>query len=198
MSAIRDTEMQVQLTHIGKSGTAVSTVTLRTLGAHALRVDSSSVEGPSVFVLNARSAYAKTGANQPHYIPRRAVAPAGITQIPLFSVLSGWNDQAMRVEYVGLEIQGNSSAHHVRITPPLPATAPGELESPCEVFIDPQSYLVLRIVYLTRAPENLRVSVPTEAAYFDYRVVAGIAVPFHVKYSIRSQLFREHRVISLP
>jgi hypothetical protein len=124
------------------------------------------------------------------------VAGAGITHIPLLSILSDWNDPTMSLEHIGLEKLGDTPVHHVRITPPKEDGAPKELESPCDIFLDQQSFLPLRLIYLTRPPANLRVSAPVEVIYSDYRAVAGIAVPHQVRYTVRGQFLREYRVTS--
>ena len=194
--AIRDTEILAQVTAPRDDGMAMSAVKMWTLGTRNLRIESTSADGPAVLVVNEQAASMKAGGEAAQFIPRRSVANGGITHIPLLSILSDWSDPSTQLEYVGIEKLGNSPVHHVRITQPVPADVPKEVESPCEIFIDSQSLLVVKLVYLMRPPENLRISVPVEVTYSDYRPTAGIAVPFQIRYTLRGQLLRQYQVTS--
>ncbi|SRR6266566_3858336 len=196
LSAIHDTLIQAQVTVPRKDGPVTTGVTIRTMGTSSLRVEASPADGPSILTLNNQQAWLKVGTDPAEYIPRVAIASAGITYVPLLSILANWSDPGMRVEYIGLEKLGISTAHHVRLTPPLEDDLPPELESPCDIFIDPLSFLVLKLIYVIRPPASLVNKVSLEIAYSDYRAVSGILIPYRLTHTINGQLARDYRVTS--
>ena len=193
LAAIRGTEIQAQVAVPKDGGISVSPATIKTLGFQNFRFES----GTSLFIANDQAASIQTGAETPQSLSRRSIGKAGITHLPLLSILADWNEPTMRAEYIGIVKLGNATAHQVRLTPSVSADIPKELESPCEIFIDPQSLLVIKLIYLLRAPGNLRFSAPMEVFYSDYRTFGGIAVPFVVTYKFRGQLTQEYRVTSV-
>lgn len=196
LPAIRDTEFEADIVSSRPGSVSSIAVTVKTLGTNSLRIESNSSAGPSVFVVNNQRASARAGSGEIQFLSRASVANGGITQIPVLSVLSRWNEAGASLEYVGLEKLDGTEAHHVRLTPPLAADFPKELQSPCEVYIDVQSLLVLKLVYLVRPPKNLKVSVPVEVVYSDYRAASGLVIPFQMKYTMRGQQLRQYRIKS--
>ena len=195
LPSILDTKMEAQVSTIGRDVSSTSTVTLQTMGNHFLRTESSAADGISVSTMNDKEAWTKPANGPPEFLPRESFG-GGITHIPLLSVLSDWSQPGMRIDYLGLEKLDAFTVHHIRLTPAIEVGAPKELESPSDIYIDQQSLFVLKMIYLVRSPNDLKQSVMMEVAYQDYKVVSGIAVPYHVIYTIHGQPVEEYRVSS--
>lgn len=195
---LRDTETQAQVTTPGLAGTSTtSSVTIRTLGLGSIRSERTTAQGLAVFTATASSSATQDSTGSVQQVSRSSLGNAGISHIPALSILAGWMNASMRAEYLGLETLGSASVHHIRITPALPPETPKELESPCEIYVDAQSFLVAKLVYLVRRPENLRKTMPIEVTYSDYRNVAGIAIPFRVQYGQQGSVLSDYAVTSV-
>jgi hypothetical protein len=80
--------------------------------------------------------------------------------------------------FIGQESNGSSSEYHIRIQRRIdPALGLGELDSPCDVFIDSSTYFIDRIVFGVRSPSNLRQILFVTVNYEDYRMVSGLMLP---------------------
>lgn len=89
----------------------------------------------------------------------------------------------LSAEYVGLETVGAQTAHHIRLA--RVSSMGNDLDaqltknSQLDVFIEPQSFQVLKISYLHFSENDWRVGWPMEIYYSDYRNVNGILIPFN-------------------
>ncbi len=197
LPVIQDTQATVQLTVLRDRKPVSAPATLKTLGKDMLRVESESLEGKSVFVMNGQGAAMKVGFEEPQRIPRMSVAGVGITHVPVLSILADWADPGIKLEYLGAEKEEAGAYHHVRMQRRLAdGHSLGEYESPCDIYLDPLTFLVAKLVYSVRPPANLLLSEPIEVHYGEYRNVSGILVPFHVTYTLKGQLLSEYRITS--
>lgn len=192
LASVRDTRSVVHFTSYRDGKQESGEAVLKTYGR---TMSSGEVSGRVVFTMDDRRGAVNEGSGESKRVPRMAVASAGITQIPVLSVLADWGSPDVRIEYLGLE-KGDAGAFHVvRMQRKLPEDLPfGEFDLPCDFYIDSQTYLVAKLIYRMRPPINLLHSEPVEIHYGDYRPAGEIAVPFHVTYFIRGQRLSEYRV----
>jgi len=197
LPGIRDTDIRAQVIRPRMGGAIPFAVRIRTLGTKKLRVDADSPEGPVVVWVNGKRAARKVAANEAETFSSLSMGGVGVVQVPVFSVLTEWNDAATSLKYIGLENSVSASLHHIRVMPNADADVPLELRTPLDVYLDAQSLLVAKLVYPARPPSNLRQSVPVEVSYSDYRAVSGLLIPLHVTYSLRGQIISEYRITSV-
>jgi hypothetical protein len=197
VSAIHDTVLQVQVTSADPTGQRTYSGTLKTLAGGMLREDLNLPEGPAVLVQRGGIAQSSQSALPAKLAGAKSLADAGITHIPVFSILKDWADPSLRVEYVGLEKLDAAQAYHVRVhRTPDPKIAGSEFSSQVEFFIDAESFLVSRLIYSMHPATNLAISEPVEVRYQDFRLFSGILVPFQVSSFVRGHLLSSYTVTS--
>ncbi len=91
----------------------------------------------------------------------------------------------MDVSYVGLEDVGGTSAHHIRVS----AGAPGKTKaadsaeriiSDFHIFLDARSFTVVKTMRYIFSPEAIENRSVFETYYTNYKLVAGILMPFTI------------------
>jgi hypothetical protein len=195
-STLHDTVLQIEVTSSDPNGQKTYRGTIKTLAGGMLREDLALPEGPSTVIQRGSVAASSAVQSEPQSQGKQLV-DAGITHIPVFSILKDYANSAIQLEYVGLESFGTTQVHHIRLRRTADPTLPGsELSAPVEFYIDSQSLLVLRLVYSVHPPSNLAISEPAELRYADYRPVSGILVPFQVSTFVRGNLLSAYRVLS--
>jgi hypothetical protein len=194
LATIQDTSATLQVTTFINGNPSVAPATIKTLGRDKFRMDYQSPDGPATFVVNGSQASLKLATGELDALPVKSNFDAGIVHLPALSMLADWVAQDMRLEYIGLEPAGSASFHHIRLTRPSPVPDSKELESPCDIYVNSKTFLVEKLVYLIRQPTNLRHSEPMEVSYSDYRSVSGLAVPFHVTFSIRQKPYTDYQL----
>jgi len=194
-TALQDTSATVRIVS-GNPDMPATTGTIRTLGRDRLRTDWTSSEGASWHIVNATGSFLKLGTKEERFISRKSLPGGGITHLPMLSTVSEWADFRTKLEYLGPEQDGAQTFLHVRILRPASIPNTGEFDEPIEIFLDPQTALIHKVVFPVRAPVNLLISEPMEVVYRDYRVVAGMAVPFRVTYRVRGNLLSECEITS--
>lgn len=66
-----------------------------------------------------------------------------------------------------------------------------EVLQPCDVYLDTQTGLPVKLIFSAHPPENLLISFPVEIGYLDYRAFSGLLVPTRIRHSIQGQLVAE-------
>ena len=194
-TALQDTSATVRIVS-GNPDSPPTTGTIRTLGRDRLRTDWTTSEGASWHIVNATGSFLKLGNKEERFISRKSLPGGGITHLPMLSTVSEWADVRTKLEYLGPEQDGTQTVLHIRMLRPASIPNTGEFDNPIEIFLDPQTALIHKVVFPVRAPVNLLISEPMEVVYRDYRMVAGMAVPFRVSYRVRGNLLSECEITS--
>lgn len=198
LADIHDTVAQLQVTTYRGERTRTGNAVVKTLGREYSRTQTDSSDLQTVLVTRTEAAYLKTGTEKTRRIPLLSLGPAGMSEVPLLSIVGQWQDSSLKLEYAGLETRDGSSLYHLRMRRPNRAhrSELGDFAPACEAYIDPATFLVVKLVYSMRPPANLLYSEPVEVSYADYRPVSGILIPFKVSYRVRGRLVSEHQVVS--
>ena len=98
----------------------------------------------------------------------------------------------MEVVYVGLEKLGATAVHHIRVSAaPQGRVARSDkieaLISEFHLFLDPATYVVLKVRRFAFSPEAIENRSEFETVYGDYRLVGGILMPFKVSNYLSGQ-----------
>src|SRR5262249_39421944 len=104
------------------------------------------------------------------------------------------NSRGMRVTYIGNEIMGTSQVFHLKLEAPPRGKNSHEdaieaLISEHHVFIDQQSFRVLKTSKFVFAPDAVQNRSLWETLYFDYRSVNGVLMPFRIENFVSGQRF---------
>ncbi len=159
-----DSNARWELSHVA----GVETVTLQ--GGHGIaRRNTGQTSLPSWHTKYAR---------QEHYPALLCSLEAGRPNVDIF--------------YVGLEALGNSSVHHIQISAGAPgkskaADAAERVISDFHIFIDAQSFAVVKTMRYAFSPDALENHSVFESYYSNYKPVAGISMPFTITNYIGGQ-----------
>jgi len=179
---IQDTLTQATTTWLQNPAAPATTTTIKTKGPDKLRVDNGSGSALNSVIHNqgrnlrfAGAAWKQgPSANSFHKRPEH---------LPVVLLAYELARPDLTADYIGLETIGTQTAHHIRLA--RVSTMGNDLDaqqtknSRLDVFIDPQSFLVLKISYLQFSETDWRLGLPMEIYYSDYRSVAGMLIPFN-------------------
>lgn len=198
LAAVRDTTAIADVRTVNGDGTTtVQRVTFKTYGQYGVRIETDTAQGQSIFVTDGHKAAVRLPGSEPQRRPRRSLGAIRVPHLPLLSILSDLSEATVKVEYLGLKKSGDGNFHHVRIQGALrPEDGLGEFDAPVEVFIDPTTHLPAKIFYSLRAQDDLRVTIPVELRFSDYRSLNRLLVPFRVSYLIGKKLLAEYSFLS--
>lgn len=116
-----------------------------------------------------------------------------------FSPLGEYTLPTRNVQYVGTEHIGDHSVHHIRLSAVPTDSTPQrveELMSEFHLFIDAQSFLLVKTISFDFSPEIVENRATVETYYDDWRSVGPTLIPFHTARFIYGQKFSETRVTS--
>jgi hypothetical protein len=103
--------------------------------------------------------------------------------------------------YVGLEEVEGRQTYHVRVARVSNLGNPVDEQitknSELDLFIDAQTFLVLKVYYIHLSETDWRRGVPMEIYYGDYRNVDGVLVPFHQRKVFNGTTISEIRITSV-
>jgi hypothetical protein len=123
-------------------------------------------------------------------INRNARAGTEVPLLPLPGLLSDLLRTAGRIEEIGTEPVNGRPAHHLKIFPTIPPGIDSDgvlaAHSTIELFIDSQSFVVLRIAHIASDPTGRR-SLARAVNFDDYRWINGVKVPFSLEETLEGQ-----------
>lgn len=195
--SIRDTRTAVNCWDSQDVSGPATPATIITRGTSDLRVDSQTSKGIASFAITDTSAGSREPGRNADIHPRESFGEFIITHIPELILQVQLANDVETVKYVGLEPDSNRAFHHIRIQGSLDSRAGlGSLDEPVDVFIDAQTLLPAKLIYSIRAPADLATVSRVQVEYADYRSVAGILLPYIVRYSADGSFLSEQHVIS--
>lgn len=187
LSGVSDTRAEITIRSHTGGAIVESTAVLKTLGRKAWRMEGSGAGGNSATVINGDRGSSNANGEAQEF-PVIAVAEAGNWRIPWLSIIGDWNEPDIEATYVGLE--ENGTVHRVRLQR-KPANGFAEVYGPCDVLIDAQTGLPLKLTFSMHPPENLLVDVPVEVDYSEYRQIHGLLIPVRIRFHIGRTLASE-------
>jgi len=184
---IADTRSEVTIRSNEDGQVIERTAVWKTLGHKAWRVETQGPDGSGVFIANDDWAVSRSGSEQEEF-PSVAVGDAGNWRIPFLSILADVDDPGVAVELVEA---GEAKLLHIRLRPRPKKIGLTEVMEPCDVFMDPQTFLPVRLRFSLHPSVNLLVDIPAEVEYRDYKFISGLLIPTQLRYSVRSRLVNE-------
>jgi hypothetical protein len=107
----------------------------------------------------------------------------------------------LSLAYIGLEAVEGHQAHRVRVARVSNLGSPVDEQitknSEIDLFVDAQTFLVLKVSYIHLSETDWRRGVPMEIYYDDYRNVDGVLVPFYQRKVFNGTPISEMRITSV-
>lgn len=183
-NAIQDTVIQATLTAPPSQGGGTGTATFKTKGTK-IRSDASSGGKTGTAIFNNGREYrsAEQGLRQAH---SANADHKRIEHLPALMLMQELARNDFSAAYVGEETLEGRTVQHVRLfrvsTRNAAVDATLTKNSELNIFVDAQSSRIVKISFPYVSENDLRQSLPMEILYDDYRVINGIAIPFHQRY----------------
>ncbi len=188
IAAVADTRAEITVRSFGSDTVAEVPVVLKTLGRKAWRIEGGNAGNGPATVVNGDWGVSQSDGEVRRF-PTVAVAEAGNWRIPWLTIIADVNDPEVEVTYV--EVEQGGGVHHVRLHRKTRDAGLAEVLQPCDVLLDAQTGLPLKLTFSAHPPENLLVSIPIEIEYSDYRAFSGLLIPTRIRHSILGQLMSE-------
>jgi len=204
----------VQVSDVTLTGTATRTagsdvetgaVTLKALGTANSRMDLSTSSGTRSEIRTNASGFPQgtwiglDGTS--HTIASHNCLTDAVWFFPAFSILSQAANVNVLATYVGQETRNGASVQHLRFTQPLSATAdPTGLLTALtteDIYLDPNSFFPVAILFNTHADSNAAVNVAVEIDFSNYQVTGGAQAPTRIQELLNNSLFLDITVQSV-
>jgi hypothetical protein len=188
-AAIQDTVIQATLTEPPSQGGGTGTATFKTKGTK-IRSDASSggKTGTAIFNNGREFRSAEQGLRPAHSANAEHKRIEHLPALMLYQELARPDFSAA---YLGQETLEGNTVYHVRVfrvsnrAPDVDPTFTKNSE--LNIFVDAQTSRIVKISFPYVSENDWRRSLPMEILYDDYRVINGIAVPFHQRYFFSGQ-----------
>jgi len=177
-----DTLVQATITSPNAPDAPGVPTTIETLGPDRFRIDSQTSKG-TVSVVHDRGRYMRSSAAGWKQGPSANSMFKRPEHLPAVLLVYELDQKNLEMTYVGLETLGTASVHHIRLR--RISALGNELDdqmtknSQIDLFIDAQSFLLLKVSYPYFSKIDWRISKPMEIYYENYQNQSGIMVPFH-------------------
>jgi len=159
-------------------------IVLKSSGVDRARRETNNAEGQQVSVVNGTKGHAsQTGHSTkfPHWqmkYARPEHIPAALCKLDLAR-------PRMSVIYLGLELLGSGSVHHIQFFIPAPELVNKverfePLISDFHVYLDAQTFSVVKTKSFAFSPNAIENHSDWETYYSDYRAVSGVLMPFRI------------------
>jgi hypothetical protein len=163
---------------------SVSSVLIKTRGLEQFRLELGSAEQAEVFIVNkGRGWHQMQGRTLP--MSRHTTAYFKADHLPALICGAGRLPQGMRFTYAGTEVVASRPVFHIKLDA-IPqrkneqADAIESLISEYHVFIDQDSFIVLKTSRYVFSPDAVENHSLWETLYSDYRAVDGAMMPFRI------------------
>ena len=187
----KDTSSEMMLVAPTDEQASSGTVLLKTMGKGVWKAEADTLDGASVLVLNGSQGMSQSRSDQQSFLTI-SIAEAGNWFLPAYSIIGEYADPSLNISYLGLE----GSTHHIQLLRTSTDPTLQEVLSPCDVYIDSATSLPFRLTYFLHPPADLKIRIPAQVEYSDYRAVSGVLLPYDVKFSIRGKLIAEYKLSS--
>jgi len=146
-----------------------------------VRNDIADTSGTSTYVANANGASRTLNGTKAN-LPYQASAYPRPEYVPALACVIDLTRPYMSVSYVGVEQVSGRPAYHIQFNAMLPDDKDNSEKAISEfhVFLDQQTFLVVKTQVWAFAPDNITNRSIWETYYDTYRNVNGALMPFHV------------------
>jgi outer membrane lipoprotein-sorting protein len=171
------------------------TITFQVTSAGKCRVDMS-IEGESIsYIVNGNRGFEVFGGKT-RRLPYHSVLNHHLKYLPVFSELTQVGDPAYQVSYLGTQTLNGHAVHHIHTERMYRGQTREQAKvlsrlSATELYIDAQSFLLLKRAQVVPSAINIENSILMEQYFSDYRAIGGVLVPHTVSIYVGNQKVRE-------
>lgn len=171
---------------------ARSELVLRSQGERQMRWDRSPAGGqPESIVTRGAEGTIKQGEKESRLAPWQT-AYSRAEHFPAVVCASELQRPEMEIAYAGLEDVGGAAAHHIAIAAAAKgksqrADAARRITSEFHIFLDPQTYRIVKIRRWAFSPEAMENRSTLEIYYSDYKQVDSVWIPYTLTYFLDGQ-----------
>jgi hypothetical protein len=193
-AAIQDTLVQATITSHGNEGSESGGVIIKTKGPYMIRIDSTESGATTGHIFNKGREFQRSdkGWREP---PSANASHKRIDHLPPLLLAHELARTDFSATYVGQEPIDGRTTNHVRLARVSNFGNGADKiltrNSQVDVWLDTQTSTITKISYPYIAENDMRISVPMEITYDDYRAVNGLLVPFHQKCFLNGQYVSE-------
>jgi hypothetical protein len=112
----------------------------------------------------------------------QSATPVGTTLLPFNLILRELLELNSDIRDLGTDISGAQHIHIVR-----PGMDPDLGRTEYDIYVDLSTLLITKVVFYRRAPANLKLTVPVEHRFSDYKVIGHALIPFSITESVNGQ-----------
>ncbi|GEM_PF-3074911 len=192
---LNDTVVQATVSN-PSAGSAPRPVTIKTLGGDRIRWDAG---GEAMVVSGGRGMRLKGG--QWTSAPALNARNRRVEHIPALLLMAELVRGEVSVAYLGEEAVDGRTTKQVRVARVAVTTGDYDRQltknSELDLFIDSQTFLLLKLSYTQPLAFDWREGVPMEVFYADYRNVAGLAIPFAQRSVLNGNVISELQIIGI-
>lgn len=177
--------------HEANSG-SVTPIRIKTRGAEDFLFERGGPEAETFVISNGKGWHHRAEQKSP--MSRHTTAYFRPDHLPALVCGTNPASQGMRTTYVGDEVVGIVPVFHLKLDASprgknAHADAIESLISEYHVFIDQQSFRVLKTSKFVFAPDAVENRSVWETLYSDYRSINGLLMPFHIETFVSGRIF---------
>jgi hypothetical protein len=169
-------------------GGPADSIVLKSKGTDRFRLEITHADGEQTIIVNKSGAAYEQRSGTRTEFPIHSTAFFRPEHLPNLGCLIDLNRQGMNAEYRGTETVRDTPAYHIVFsTSSTQSRFINPKAAEFHVFIDTQSFLVLKTISYVFAPDAIQNSSVWETYYGDYRTVQGILLPFRIEHFSNGQ-----------
>ena len=191
ISAIQDYVGTGNITFHWAGQEVQGSVTARGMGIGNYRMDAAIPDGTETWICGQGiSGILTTPDGKSQTYPFYDLMTEGSRTIPAIRVATEIGDSTTSITYVGLVASGGSEMYQIHFAQAVPPTSTAQLLpgiGQFDLYIDPTSLLITKLIDTVRPPSDFYTTLPHEFDFADYQTVGNIAVPFSISENINGQ-----------
>ena len=192
ISAIQDYTGTGNITYFWASEPVQAAVTVQGMGLGDYRLDASLEQGIQTWACAdglAGILITPSGASQS--APFYNLATEGSRTLPYIRIAAELADNSTSINYIGLVSTSGGQAYQVHFAQATPAAMPTGVSvqryGEFDLYIDPKSFLIVKLTESLRSDTNLNTTYPHEIDFSNYQPVGSILAPFTISERINKQ-----------
>jgi len=174
--------------YVGANSTSFA-VRLEALGTDKFRRETDLPDGTHVVIVRGHAGWG-VSPTRTDGLSLSQLAGSKFEDLPVLAISRWLTSANVQIQPPKPETLNGAPVVHLWVQPTAPADATAQQRSiyqetsRCEMFLDSQTYLPVRIRYYSH-PNDWRLAIPVDLALSDYRPVNGVLFPFSITKYVR-------------
>jgi hypothetical protein len=180
-SQLQDSVTQAAISWPTNPSAPAATTSITTKGMNRIRVDTNA-NAKSTSVIYDRGRQLRSGQKGWQVAPSANSRFRRADHLPALLLAYELSRNDFSASYVGIEPVGTATAHHITLSriSSMGNSLDGKFtkDSQIEIFVDPTTFLVVKVSFVHFSEIDWRIGLPMEIDYSSYQNVGGMMVPF--------------------